>query len=407
MKEEKQTRGEGKPIPVQSKRLIIIFTAVFVGIVLLFGIVLGTVSIIKSRRALISYKGVYIDEGVASYLAATAKYEFMSVVLAASGTEPYDDSLFWNDYPDGGENSYGELLASYVEEYVKRVAVGSYLFDKATGLTKDDKTKIRTAVREVLDLKANNDEDYFNELAEPMGFDYSDFEKAAELIYKYELAKTVIFGFDGASLASGGFAKECNDFLSTYTRVKLLFIRTEDGYVTDPETGKEELVDYDETKQAQVREHIDRISTLIENIRTDGDEQMSESAFDSFISEESEWDKMNVAGGYYLAPTSSHTSSLAKVYPEVVAEAYAMNIGEYREVTTKWGVCFIYKCELESGAYAKSTNEAFFSDFYTDASSYLYTRELEAAFDGVKVKDAFYDIDIETLPYNYIFTVNI
>ena len=148
--------------------------------------------------------------------------------------------------------------------------------------------------------------------------------------------------------------------------------------------------------------HIDEIGTLIDNhINDTGDEQMSEDAFDYYIQKELESDEMNLVGGYYLASTSSHTSELYKVYPEVVTESLSMQEGEYSRVETDFGVCFIYKDEIEVGAYMYSDYSQFFDDFYSDAADYIFTNELEGYYDDVKVKDKFYEIDLIEIPYNY------
>lgn len=391
----------GARMSEKTKKVLIVFTSVFLGLVLLFGLTLGVIGIVRGAASVMSYKGISVNSGVANYLAATCKYRFMSG-LTASGIYNYDSPEFWQSRPEGGDKTYGEMLLSETEDYIKRVLVGSYLFDKNTKLTKDDKAKIKKSIDEVLDYQCGGDKEKFNELSEPMGFSFRDFRKASELLYKYEMSESVVFGFDGSVLENGNYGAQCADFLNTYTRVKLLFIRTENQYVTDPETGEEVLDIYDDNKKAEVKEKIDYICELISNHENDeGDEQMSETAFVQFIAEATESDSMNLIGGYYLAPTSSHTAEMNKVYPEVVRESFAMKNGEYSMVKTKFGVCFIYKCELEAGAYSKTLYSRFFSDFYSDAADYIYKKELIKYFDDVKVKKKFYNIDLVSIPYNY------
>ena len=386
----------------KSKRIFIAFTSIFLGVVMLFGIVLGTVKIIKNTSAVMIYKGVALSEGVANYLAATCKYKFMSG-LTASGIDNFDDPVFWQSKADGSDKTYGELLREETEAYIKRIMVGSYLFDSYTSLSAADKKTIKKSIDEVLDYRCSDSKDEFNSQAEEFGFNFKDFKKATELLYKYEMSKAVIFGFEGAALATGNYAAQCAEFLNTYTRVKLLFIRTESQYVTDPETGKQVLEIYDDAKKAEVQQFIDHIDMLIGE---EGDESMSEDAFDYYIREQKENDEMNLIGGYYLAATSTHTAELYKVYPSVVEEALTMKMGAYSRVDTDFGVCFLYRCELESGAYSDSTNSQFFGDFYDDASGYLYSSEIEKYFDYVTVKDKFYDIDLIELPYNYNLVAN-
>ena len=133
---------------------------------------------------------------------------------------------------------------------------------------------------------------------------------------------------------------------------------------------------------------------------------MSTTAFDQLIAEAVENDEMNLVGGYYLASTSSHTAELYKVYPEVVKASLSMEVGKYSQVQTGFGVCFIYKDDIESSAYLENDYEIFFGDFFADAASYIYKRELEGYFGDVKIKDKFYDINLIELPYNYNLIAN-
>ena len=394
MKEKKTNKGTDGSTRERSKRLIIISVSVFIGLVLLFGIVLGTVSIIRTSSAAMSYRGATVSLPVANYLASVAKYNLMTS-LASRGVEVEDTPEFWASSPEGENTTYGLMLRSGTEEYIRRVLVGSYLFDKNTSLTKADKESIKNATAEILDYKAGNSKAQFNELTESMGFDYADFEKAAHLIYKYEMSQSVIFGFDGAALAGGGFAEECNEFFSTYTRAKLIFIRTRDHYAKNEETGKDELIDYTDGERAEIEAGIAEIDALITA------KEMTESRFDAYLLSESEKDGMNVKGGYYLAPTSHHTYNLSLAYPDVVKSALGMKEGEYARVDTEWGVCFIYKCEREAFAYALGTNSMFFADFYSDAADYLYDREIAKYTKDVKVSDKFRSVDFVALPYNY------
>ena len=43
----------------------------------------------------------------------------------------------------------------------------------------------------------------FDELSSPMGFDFDDFTKGCEIIYKARRAQTAIYGESGSVLASG------------------------------------------------------------------------------------------------------------------------------------------------------------------------------------------------------------
>ena len=130
----------------RSKRVFLIFTAAFLGCILLVGVIFGAIGIAKNTSAVMKYKNVYLNDGVASYLATSYKYDFMSS-LTRIGVECYDSEYFWESEAEDGK-TWGEVLAESTQKYLGRVIVGSYLFDKNTRLTKNDKAAIEKAVDE-------------------------------------------------------------------------------------------------------------------------------------------------------------------------------------------------------------------------------------------------------------------
>ena len=388
----------------RSKRVFIISSALFLCCVLTVGIIFGAVGIARNTSSVMRYKGIYLKDGVANYLAATYKYDFMSA-LTRNGVECYDSPYFWESESDDGR-AWSEVLSENTEKYIKRVMIGSYLFDRNTRLNKDDKAVIEKAVSEVLDFRAEGDVGKFNEMAEPMGFTYRDFEKAAELMYKYEMAEAVIFGYDGAALESGNFAAECREYFeSAYSRVKLLIIRTDGELITDAETGKEVLSEYDDVTLAKVMADIERIRKLIYNAENDVfDEQMSEQAFAMYI-DKYKTGTVNDTEGYYFSDSSSYSLEFAEDAPQVVSLALSTEIGHYAECELDFGVCFIYKCKLESNAYTRIGLSHFFEDFYVNASSYVYSKSLDAYLSEVTVKDRYNKNAVVDKPYNFELSV--
>ncbi len=404
MEKNKKTKG-ALSSSERSKKVFLIFTAAFLGCILLVGIIFGAIGIAKNAGAVMKYKNVYLNDGAASYLATSYKYDFMKA-LRRSGIDCYDSEFFWEREAEEGK-TYGDLLAEGTEKYLCRVIVGSYLFDRNTRLTKDDKAVIEKAVDEVLEYRAGGDTDTFNEMAKEMGFTYRDFKRAAEMLYKYEMAESVIFGFDGAALESGGFSAECEAYFeSAYSRVKLMFIRTEGEYATDPETGEQVYSEFDDATKAKIQEKIEYIRTLIYNTENDlAAEGMNEEAFDQFVKNDYSTGSINDTEGYYFSADSSYTQEFAADAPEVVRLALTTEVGHYAECEVDIGVCFIYKCELEAGAYGRIGLAHFFGDFYEKASSYVYSVSLDTYLDDVTVKDKYNAYAIVSKPYNQELTV--
>lgn len=388
----------------RSKRLFVIVTAAFLSLILTVGIIFGAVGIAKESGSVMRFKGIYLSDGVSNYLAATHKYDFMSS-LKRNGVDSYDSHYFWQSESDDGR-TWGEVLKESTERYIKRVLIGSYLFDRNTRLNKSDRAVIEKAVAEVLEFRAGGSVDQFNEMAEEMGFTYRDFEKAAELMYKYEMAEAVIFGYDGSALESGGFSAECNEYFeSAYSKVMLLIIRTDGELVTDPDTGKEVVSEYDDTTRAKVEADIERISKLIYNLENDVfDEQMNLELFLWYINEY-KTGTVNDTEGYYFSAESSYSLEFAEDAPEVVSLALSTEVGHYSECELDIGVCFIYRCPLDSGAYTRIGLTHFFEDFYVNASSYIYSNSLDAYLSDVTVKDRYNKSAVVEKPYNYELSV--
>ena len=390
----------------RSKRIFIIFTAAFLGCIIFAGIIFGAVGIAKNSSSVMRYKGVYVSDGVASYITSSFKYDFMSA-LNRNGVDCYDSSYFWQSETDDGQK-WGDVLAENTEKYLRQVVVGSYLFDKNTRLTKDDKAVIEKAINEVLDYRADGDVNTFNEMAKDMGFTYRDFKLAAEMLYKYSMAQTVIFGYDGTALSSGLFSAECNAYYeSAYSRVKLMFIRTEGDYAIDPETGKQVYSEFDDDKKAKMQDWIERIRTLIYNTENELEaEWIDEDIFDYYVKEVfGDWNPAVNRGGYYFSPDSSYSRQFANDAYDVVSLALSMKEGDYAECEVDIGVCFIYKCDLEENAYKNTELEHFFGDFYSCASSYVYSKSVDVYLDDVTVKSRYNRSAVISIPYNSDLTV--
>lgn len=383
----------------KSKKIFLIFTAAFLGCILLVGIILGTIAIVRNAESVMVYKGIYLKEGVANYLSASYKYDFMSA-LKKSGVNCYDSEDFWQSDAGNGR-TYGDILVENTERYIKSVMVGSYLFDKNTKLTKSDKNAIKKAVEEVLEYRAEGSKDRFNDIGKTMGFDFGDFEDAAELLYKSQMAESVIFGIEGSALSSGNFASECEDyFVNNYSRVRIMIIRTDGELVTDIETGKQVLAEYDDTQKAAVLEKIADIRAKI------ADGRMNEEAFIWHIQNEYPTDPTNDKEGYYFSLSSAYSRNFANQGAgEVVKLALSGEVGKFYECELDIGTCFIYKTELQSGAYAKYSISRFFEDFYKNAAPYIYEKSVNVYLPDVKVKDKYDRTWVISQPYNLALAV--
>lgn len=386
------------------KKILLIIVCIFLSIVLAFGITLGIIIGVKNANALFSYEGTTLDEGEAMFFASYYKYRFIAE-YASVGAE--DASSFWSSKYDE-DTTYGELLERKTDQYLRNVTVANYLFNKFATLTDEDERKIKVAIKEVLDYKADGSEEKFNSLAGEYGFDYDSFCDAAEILYKTVYVKDAIYGEDGRNMLS--FSEECNEYFDTYSRVKLLFIRTENKFLLDAngnrvigEDGNDTLISLTDSEKARRAEVISEIREAIKAHEEDGDNQMSPTYFNLLLSEHDEGDAAMRSGGYYFSAKSAYTKEFSEEFSNIVEKSLSMKKESYAEVSFDGGVCFIYRCENEAGAYLDNTEGGCFADFMPLAASASFDKAVSEIAPEVKVSDRFSDIDLTELPYNYIF----
>lgn len=346
---------------------------------IIFGSVMGVIALVKELGSVVSYGGITVDRGVASYLTSTFKSNY-----------------------SGDDDKYGEAL----EEYIRSVVIAAYLFDSTVGLTAEDREWIDTNTREILDYRAENSVEKFNRMSKNMGFTYSDFRAATELLYKACAAEEAIYGAGGSKLQGASNTRYCEEYLATYSHVKVIYIRTEDRFLLDDKgnrvpdgNGNDTLVDLTDRECQLVRDDIARIKLLIDNIKTDGDEQMSDAAFESYYSKYND-DPLNRVNGYYFKEGTLVTEQFRSVYPNMIETALSMDIGEFDVSADGDTVCVIYKYAPKALDYAASSVAHFFEDFYAGASAHYFGESLELLIGEVNVKDGFREIASSRLEAN-------
>ncbi len=400
--------------------------AISLSVVLLFGVILGTVLIVRNANACITLNGTVFNKGVCSYFASSYKTEYIAG-LQRQGINASDTDTFWKQKTivDGKELTYGDLLKINTEAYLKGIIVGNYLFDRYGKLTDEDKAKINEVINDTLTYGASSSKKEFNELSEKYGFDYSDFVDAVTYKYKAQRAKSLIYGDDGSSMSGAEYREVCNKYYyDNYARTLLVFVRTETTFVKD-ENGKLVITTDDDGNSVYEKRYlsdseIGERKALIDKIKSNIDAINSGTEPEAVITAEYLSDvaaqyplENNISfidTGYYFGKNSAYTNS----FPiDAVADmAKNLKLGEYDCVGYDDnndgkidGVCFALGLALEDSGYSKSANKEFFTDFYYNLSVEHYSSTLEELSSSVNIKDKFYDIDLITLPYNSLFAI--
>ena len=133
-------------------------------------------------------------------------------------------------------------------------------------------------------------------------------------------------------------------------------------------------------------------------------EQMSDSVFAAYI-EKYKTGTVNDTEGYYFSKESSYSLEFSEDAPEVVRLALDTENDHYAECELDFGVCFIYKRPLDQGAYKRIGLSHFFEDFYLHASSYIYSKSLDAYLDDVTVTEKYNADAVIVKTYHYELSV--
>ena len=402
---EADTSSTGKA--TKFNKILLIFVCAFVSLAIIFGGVLGIIMGVKNARAAVRYNGLTMEPEVASFFASYYKSYYMSL-LASSGNENVSDTLyFWNSESEEGA-TYGELLSKNTDLYIKQIMVAVYLFDSYNTLTDAEKETINSVVNDILIYKANGSIEAFNSATERYGFSYDSFIDAATMMYKSVAVKSALYGHDGSNIAV--LPELCEEYLKEYSHVKMLFIRTEDEFLLDEEGNRVSGEEGDVMRPLTEKEREEReaaiadIREYIAAAENGGDIQMSPELFDSYLKKYDNADNLRHTSGYYLHSSSKYTSGFASaISVNVVKAALAAEVNSYTEVEWEHGVCFIYKYEPATSAYASSAIDIYFEDFYANASDHFFKKTLDELVPEVEFTEKYLAIDPIYIPYNSIF----
>jgi len=393
----------------KTKKIVIIAVSALVGLAILLGAVLGIILGIRSASYAVYMNGVGVSEGAANYLAAYFKTDYQAILaneLKGTGIEVSDTEQFWNKkiHPDVA-TTYGDYLSIYVEDSVRSLVTANVIFDSTLKLDYEDKAEIAVATEAILNYHADGDVRTFNADCEKYGFDYDDFVEATELLYKGGMLRNKLFGKSGEKMSL--YPEECESFFEDYKRVKLLFIRTDkmvsynNGVPEFNEDGTYKLIDIDPAsgEYAERMEDIEKLNGIINGTYD----------FALFDDMWKKYEKENNKElyGCYLRSGSSFTSTLRKKYTKVVSEALLLSDGEMIKIDDNdsndensfIGTVFVYCDGKEPGAYSKSDEYGYFSDFNYLAATYVTEKMIADKENEVEFREKWESIDIVHLPY--------
>ncbi len=391
---------EGSRGDKKTKKIIIICVCALLAAVMIFGAVYGIVSAVRAANYVMYYDGFGIDAGVASYLSSFYKARYMSHLRGSGIANVADTPEFWGTKVGINDNTYGDYLEYETEMYIKQLIAANVLFDMYTELSENDRRAIDIATDEILDFRHSGIKKDFNAATEKYGFDYDDFCDASTMLYKAWAAKTKIFGANGENMVS--FPDLCEEYFASYTRAKLIFVRTETTFELDEngnrvkgEDGNDKLIPLTDAERAERERRLTEIRAAVNGINA---YEIDPARFDELMEKYNEGDRSTHAG-YYFNPSAEYTKEFSEEFEEIVTAARELSVGEATEVECSVGVCFIYRDSKAEGAYFNTDEDWCFSDFYSLAAEVLYQDMVEKLAKEIEVREKWDGISPVDIPY--------
>ncbi len=408
-KKLKSNRPEKKYVIGASatKRMLTIFISVFVGIAITIGAVAGVISAVNNSPYIIYSEGVGVDEGLLNYFTAYYKtYYFKKNSIPGTS----DTEEFWNrsPYAPATNTTNEQFFKVELEAFIKKLIASNVIFDEMFSLSSTDRKEIKIAMQNVFARLQVDSKSEFNEAVKEFGFDYSDFKRASEMIYKDYVWSNYAFGVDGSNMQS--YPEYCNEFLNEYSRVKFIFIRTENTFKLDEEgnriveNGSDVTVALTEEEKAERQQYIDIIKECVDGINAGTNDK---SGFDKYASDiRKAYGEITVyeTDGYYLYSSSEFTSAFYNDIPNAAKAALELELGEGSYIELKAdedgfaGYCFMYRDEVDESAYYDTSEEGFFADFYALAKNALYNEMIDE-YDNFESRASFAEVSIINIPY--------
>ena len=392
---------EKSQVKVKNSRILLIFVCVFVSLAIVFGSVFGIIIMINEANAVVKLDGVTMNEGVVRCFTAYYKGMHISGLRRAGITSADDTESFWaSEYSEGV--THGELFESSLKNYLAGIVAANRLFLDLASFTSAEENYLKEKLDSFIAYYGSEAD--FNDAAQHLGFNYADFAEAMKLSFRASLAMKTVYGYQGANLKiqSAETVAQCEEYFDTYSRVKMVLLCDEKIVYTDADGEEVEHYLTDEEKAERER-MAEELREAIANKASGADGAVTETMFNLFMDKSDSDPEMK--DGYYFNENAEQTAKFYYVHPAVVDAATSMELGEYREVEISVGTCFLYKCENEKNAY-KNDDNPFFSDFYSDAATYHYQKNIEVLAGEAEFSEKYGEIDLLAIPESNKFFIS-
>lgn len=290
-----------------------------------------------------------------------------------------------------------DRLAEIARANIERSLIAVGLFD-GYGLRLD--TAARDAVNAAVERieQSLGGRDKLEEQLAYWNMDINGLKTAITHEQKAAALREYLFGESGVYTISEESAEEY--YQNNYARVYMIFIPYVDfetdadgNRIFDPVTQKYRYK-YKSEPTLEVQQYR---ASLVRAAVADGIKLAD------FLTLAEEYNEDESAKAYENGYFFSRAEDYSTYIKEIPAAALAMKVGEVREVSSEYGVHFLFRAENTKGAYADEKNADFFASFDTRLRDYAYYQLITAELPYVTVvnRDLFDSIRYEEVTPNY------
>ena len=116
----------------KKSRFLTSFICIFVGVVLVFGIVMGVIIAINNSHAVVRSGSLTMEEGVVNYFASTFKITYIAGLKSSGVKGVKDDPDFWAATSDDGNTAWGDRLRAEFREYLSELMAANTIYNSRT-----------------------------------------------------------------------------------------------------------------------------------------------------------------------------------------------------------------------------------------------------------------------------------
>ena len=205
-----------------------IIICILIAVLMVIGTTVGLAYGARHAKAVIRLGEITVDSSTITYVASFYK---MKYIEKHDHEDAGDTVKFWQSLTEDGI-THAEDFEQEFGEFMRLTVAKAYLYIENHGYTQEDKLIVAKKSEGVLQEYANGNIAEFNRVAEPYGFDYSDFQNADALFYKADKADELFPSMMGEEEYARRLAEACElvQFNDYYDRIDLLEVPVINDY---------------------------------------------------------------------------------------------------------------------------------------------------------------------------------